>query len=106
MVQFSARFGMVVNIPRDPRLVGRDGTKKSRAKSGNSKLPSPDFKRDFFVPSRLIAPESPRMCGNFVIANSSFREESVMILFESDYGTVWVLKSDTNMSECNEVNSH
>ena len=29
-----------------------------------------------------------------------------MILFESGYGTVWVLKSDTNMSECNEVNSH
>ena len=73
MVQFSSRFGMVVNIPGDPRLVTRDGTKKSRAKSGNSKLARPDFERDFFVRSRLIAPGSSRMGGNFVIANSSFQ---------------------------------
>ena len=68
---------MVVNIPGDPRPVSRDGTKKS----GNSKLARPDVEPDFFVPSRLIAPGSPRMCGNFVIANSSFHEESVMGLF-------------------------
>ena len=73
MVQFPSRFGMVENIPGDPRPVSRDGTKKSRAKSGNSKLARPDFERDFFVPSRLIAPGSPRMCGYFVIANSSFQ---------------------------------
>ena len=39
--------------PRRPRAVSRDGTKKSRAKSG------PDFTRYFFVPSWLTAPGSP-----------------------------------------------
>ena len=73
MVQFSSRFGMVVNIPGDPRPVSRDGTKKSRAKSGTPKLARPDFERDFFVPSRLTSPGSSRMGGNFVIANSSFQ---------------------------------